>query len=161
LKNSIYLICTNMGSQTIEIRSEGYIYVDKTKHLVDLIDKGKIYFLFRPRRFGKSLTVSTFEALFSGEKNLFKGFYDEEFLNRPNFKPSPVSICFMSMFNFFCSIKKKHYFCSIKNNQYVYRCYKKNYQSAMSSFLNYFFFGFLKRKGLLCEKIASSQTGNL
>jgi hypothetical protein len=80
-----------IGIQTFEtIRTEGYIYVDKTKYLINLIDTGQIYFLARPRRFGKSLTVSTFDALFSGKKELFKGLYAEEFLNRPNFKPSPV-----------------------------------------------------------------------
>ena len=73
-----------------EIRNKGYVYVDKTQYLVRMIDTGKIYFLARPRRFGKSLTVSTFEALFSGWKELFKGLYAEEFLNRPEFKPSPV-----------------------------------------------------------------------
>ena len=80
-----------VGIQTFEtIRTEGYVYVDKTKYLVDLIDTGKIYFLARPRRFGKSLTISTFDALFSGKKELFKGLYAEEFLNRPDFVPSPV-----------------------------------------------------------------------
>jgi hypothetical protein len=80
-----------IGIQTFEtIRTEGYVYVDKTKYLVDLIDTGKIYFLARPRRFGKSLTLSTFEALFSGKRELFKGLYAEEFMNRPDFKPSPV-----------------------------------------------------------------------
>ena len=80
-----------IGIQTFEtIRAEGYVYVDKTKQLVDLINSGKIYFLARPRRFGKSLTVSTFDALFSGKKELFKGLYAEEFLNRPEFEPSPV-----------------------------------------------------------------------
>ena len=80
-----------IGIQTFEeIRTDGNVYIDKTKYLVDMIDKGKIYFLARPRRFGKSLTVSTFDALFSGEKNLFKGLYAEAFLNRPDFKPSPV-----------------------------------------------------------------------
>jgi len=73
-----------------EIRTDGYVYVDKTKYLINLIDTGKIYFLARPRRFGKSITVSTFEALFSGRKELFMGLYAEEFLNRPEFKPSPV-----------------------------------------------------------------------
>ena len=73
-----------------ELRSNGYVYVDKTKYLVELIDSGKIYFLARPRRFGKSLTVSTFEALFSGWKHLFKGLYAEEFVNRPDFEPIPV-----------------------------------------------------------------------
>ena len=80
-----------IGIQTFEdLRKDGYMYVDKTKYLVDLIDTGKIFFLARPRRFGKSITISTFEALFSGKKELFKGLYAEEFLNRPDFKPSPV-----------------------------------------------------------------------
>ena len=80
-----------IGIQTFErIRKEGYLYVDKTKYLVDLIDSGSIYFLARPRRFGKSVMISTFDALFSGEKELFKGLYAEEFVNRSDFKPSPV-----------------------------------------------------------------------
>ena len=80
-----------VGIQTFEtLRTDGYLYVDKTKYLVDLIDQGAIYFLARPRRFGKSLTVSTFDALFSGKKDLFKGLYAEEFMNRPNYEPSPV-----------------------------------------------------------------------
>jgi len=80
-----------VGIQTFEnIQTEGYLYIDKTKYLVNLIDTGKIYFLARPRRFGKSLTVTTLDALFSGKKNLFKGLYAEEFLNRPDFQPSPV-----------------------------------------------------------------------
>ena len=80
-----------VGIQTFEeLRTRGCVYVDKTRYLVDLIDTGKIYFLARPRRFGKSLAVTTFEALFSGNKVLFKGLYAEEFLNRPDFQPSPV-----------------------------------------------------------------------
>ena len=80
-----------IGIQTFEtIRTEGYVYVDKTEFLVNLIDTGKIYFLARPRRFGKSLTISTFEALFSGKKELFKGLYAEEFLNRKDFHSGPV-----------------------------------------------------------------------
>jgi hypothetical protein len=79
------------GIQTFErLRNENCIYVDKTELLVDLIDKGSVYFLARPRRFGKSITVSTLDALFSGNKDLFKGLYAEEYLNRPDFKPSPV-----------------------------------------------------------------------
>ena len=49
-----------------------------------MIDTGKIYFFARPRRFGKSLTISTLDALFSGKKELFEGLYAEEFLNRPD-----------------------------------------------------------------------------
>ncbi|MDR2471964.1 MAG: ATP-binding protein [Tannerella sp.] len=80
-----------IGIQTFdEIREENYIYVDKTQYLVNMIDNGKLYFYARPRRFGKSLTVSTFDALFSGKKELFKGLYAEEFMNRPDYRPSPV-----------------------------------------------------------------------
>ena len=80
-----------VGIQTFEIiRTDDYFYVDKTKYLIELISGGRVYFLSRPRRFGKSLTISTFDALFSGKKELFKGLYAEEFLNRPEFKPKPV-----------------------------------------------------------------------
>jgi hypothetical protein len=79
------------GIQTFEeIIEDKYIYVDKTRMLVNLIKNGKVYFLARPRRFGKSLTLSTLEAMFQGRKELFKGLYAEEWLNRPEFKQSPV-----------------------------------------------------------------------
>jgi hypothetical protein len=79
------------GTQTFEIiRSENFLYVDKTEYLVDLIERNRIYFFARPRRFGKSLTLTTLEAMFQGRKELFKGLYAEEWLNRPEFKPSPV-----------------------------------------------------------------------
>ena len=79
------------GVQTFEIiRTEDYIYVDKTKYIIDLINNGRVYFLSRPRRFGKSLTLSTLNALFSGKKELFKGLYAEKFLNSPDFKSHPV-----------------------------------------------------------------------
>ena len=73
-----------------DIRENGYVYVDKTKHLIDIIDRGKVYFLSRPRRFGKSLTIPTFDALFSGKTELLTGLYAEEFMNRPDYKTSPV-----------------------------------------------------------------------
>ena len=57
-------------SQIIE---DDYVYVDKTTLVYDLVTKGKIYFLSRPRRFGKSLLVSTLKAYFQGKKELFKG----------------------------------------------------------------------------------------
>ena len=80
-----------IGIQTFEkLRKGNCVYVDKTKYLVDLIDNVDVCFLARPRRFGKSLAVSTFDALFSGKKELFKGLYAEEFVNRPDFKPNPV-----------------------------------------------------------------------
>ena len=80
-----------IGIQTFEeLRTKDYVYVDKTKYLIELIDTGKIYFLARPRRFGKSLTISTFDALFSGKKELFKGLYADEFMNRLDYQSSPV-----------------------------------------------------------------------
>jgi hypothetical protein len=54
---------------------DGYIYVDKTEYIYRLIATGRIYFLSRPRRFGKSLLISTLDALFSGKKELFEGLY--------------------------------------------------------------------------------------
>ena len=63
-----------IGIQSFEeIRSGGYVYVDKTAIIYKLTSTGKYYFLSRPRRFGKSLLVSTMEAYFSGRKDLFEG----------------------------------------------------------------------------------------
>lgn len=63
-----------IGIQTFsDIRRDGYVYVDKTAQIYRLASTGKYYFLSRPRRFGKSLLVSTMEAYFSGRKELFKG----------------------------------------------------------------------------------------
>ena len=58
-----------------EVRREGYAYVDKTALMWKMVSEGKYYFLSRPRRFGKSLMVSTLEAFFSGKRELFKGLY--------------------------------------------------------------------------------------
>ena len=60
-----------IGIQTFsEIREEGYRYVDKTQFAFELINNGKYYFLSRPRRFGKSLFLSTLQAVFEGQKEL-------------------------------------------------------------------------------------------
>lgn len=56
-----------------EIRTNNYLYIDKTGQIFNLIESGKVYFLSRPRRFGKSLLVSTMDAFFSGKKELFSG----------------------------------------------------------------------------------------
>ena len=63
-----------IGIQSFDrIREDGYVYVDKTALLYDLVSKGTIYFLSRPRRFGKSLLISTLENYFLGRKELFRG----------------------------------------------------------------------------------------
>jgi len=65
-----------IGIQTFsEIREGDFYYVDKTRHIVNLIDSGKYYFLSRPRRFGKSLLVDTLQELFQGNEALFRGLY--------------------------------------------------------------------------------------
>lgn len=56
-----------------KIREEGYVYVDKTASIYKLASTGCYYFLSRPRRFGKSLLISTMEAYFTGKKELFEG----------------------------------------------------------------------------------------
>ena len=63
-----------IGIQSFDqIIGDGYVYVDKTGLIYQLVKGGKIYFLSRPRRFGKSLLVSTLKCYFQGRKELFKG----------------------------------------------------------------------------------------
>ncbi|MBQ9787739.1 MAG: AAA family ATPase, partial [Lentisphaeria bacterium] len=72
-----------------KLRQGDYLYVDKTEYIWNLINPaGESYFLSRPRRFGKSLTVSTLKAVFEGKKELFKGLaiYDKPY----DWKPYPV-----------------------------------------------------------------------
>ena len=61
-----------------EVRTRGYVYVDKTPFIDTLVNQSKFYFLSRPRRFGKSLFVSTLEYLFKGREDLFKGLFIED-----------------------------------------------------------------------------------
>ena len=78
-----------VGVQTFQtIREENYLYVDKTKYIVDFRQKKMSYvFLSRPRRFGKSLFASTLQAYFEGRKELFEGLaiadYEKEWVNHP------------------------------------------------------------------------------
>ena len=63
-----------IGIQQFEkLRREGWVYVDKTAQIHSLVNRGMYYFLSRPRRFGKSLLISTLEAYFKGQKELFQG----------------------------------------------------------------------------------------
>ena len=78
-----------VGIQTFEkIREGHYLYVDKTKYIVDFRKKGMSYvFLSRPRRFGKSLFASTLDAYFAGKKELFEGLaiadYEKDWVKHP------------------------------------------------------------------------------
>jgi hypothetical protein len=60
------------------IRTEGYVYVDKTRHIHELLTSGTFFFLSRPRRFGKSLLLSTMNELYCGSQELFKGLWIED-----------------------------------------------------------------------------------
>lgn len=63
-----------IGIQSFDqLIEDGYVYIDKTDMVYSLVTEGKIYFLSRPRRFGKSLLVSTLKNYFLGRKELFKG----------------------------------------------------------------------------------------
>jgi len=70
MSNKIYPI----GIQNFEkIRKGGYLYIDKTALIYKMVKTGSYYFLSRPRRFGKSLLISTLEAYFQGKRELFEG----------------------------------------------------------------------------------------
>ena len=78
-----------VGIQTFQkIREGKYLYIDKTKYIVDFLEKGMSYvFLSRPRRFGKSLFASTLQAYYEGRKELFEGLalgdYEKEWIKHP------------------------------------------------------------------------------
>ena len=68
-----------IGIQNFEsLRKDRYFYIDKTKLVYELANTGRYYFLSRPRRFGKSLLISTLEAYFQGKKELFQGLAIEQ-----------------------------------------------------------------------------------
>lgn len=77
-----------IGIQTFaDIRNDGYMYIDKTHYVELLVKSGKYYFFSRPRRFGKSLLISTLQSYFEGKRELFKGLHidrdDVEWVERP------------------------------------------------------------------------------
>ena len=73
-----------VGIQSFEkIRTDGYVYVDKTPLIYKMITEGCPYFLSRPRRFGKSLLCSTLEAVFLGRRELFEAFTTEDGIEQP------------------------------------------------------------------------------
>ena len=96
-----------IGEQNFtELRKNNWLYVDKTKQILKMIENGKYYFLSRPRRFGKSLTVSTLEAMFKGEYKLFKGLYSEEWVKKQSKNPNPVIKLDMSGLGYYTNIKE-------------------------------------------------------
>lgn len=78
-----------IGIQSFEeIRNNNYLYVDKTGLIYKLASEGKYYFLSRPRRFCKSLLLSTMEAYFQGKRELFSGLALERL--ESEWKPNPI-----------------------------------------------------------------------
>ena len=68
-----------IGVQDFEsLRKDGYLYVDKTAIIHDIVSRGRYYFLSRPRRFGKSLLISTLQAYYEGKRDLFQGLAMEQ-----------------------------------------------------------------------------------
>ncbi|MCL2284211.1 MAG: ATP-binding protein [Fibromonadales bacterium] len=89
------------GVQTFsQVRLDYDVYVDKTLHIYNMVNNYKVVFLSRPRRFGKSLTCSTLEALFTNEKKLFKGLAIEK--TDWKWKEHPVIRLDTSAANFTC-----------------------------------------------------------
>ena len=63
-----------IGIQDFEkLRTDNYLYIDKTAIIYKMVSTGSYYFLSRPRRFGKSMLISTLKAYFLGKRELFKG----------------------------------------------------------------------------------------
>ena len=81
-----------LGVQVFEkIRKDNYLYADKTSYIWDMVESGGDYvFLSRPRRFGKTLLVSTLEAYFQGRKDLFEGLAIEQLDTREAWPAHPV-----------------------------------------------------------------------
>jgi hypothetical protein len=73
-----------------ELRLRNLIYVDKTEYFPRLFNISKAVVLSRPRRFGKTLTLNTLDAYFSGEKALFQGLAAEKYISAPDYVPYPV-----------------------------------------------------------------------
>lgn len=74
----------------VQLRHDNLLYVDKTDKLLDLVNNGRRYLLSRPRRFGKSLILSTLEAMFRGEAELFSRLKAEEWVKKQAKNPFPV-----------------------------------------------------------------------
>ncbi|MEM9885245.1 MAG: AAA family ATPase [Bacteroidota bacterium] len=89
-----------LGNQNFEeIIEKDLLYVDKTQQMYDLIRNGKLYFLSRPRRFGKSLLLSKFRYLFSGRSDLFQGLHIQEQTNY-DFEAYPILYFNFSSFGY-------------------------------------------------------------
>jgi hypothetical protein len=109
-----------LGDQSFpDIINENYLYVDKTKHIYDLVT-GAVsnYFLLRPRRFGKSLLLDTIHHLFKREDSLFQGLWIERHLE--DIPQLPVINLSMSMGSESSDILKRNLFSILRDNAKVF-----------------------------------------
>ena len=83
-----------IGQQDFKsLRENGFLYVDKTKYIEKLVDGSQYYFLARPRRFGKSLFLSTLRYFFEGRRELFKGLY----IDSSDWKWEPYPVLYLDL----------------------------------------------------------------
>lgn len=88
-----------VGEQSFSSLIEGgFLYVDKTQYIEKIINGSKYYFLGRPRRFGKSLFLSTLKFFFEGRRDLFKGLYANSI--DWDWKPYPVLHISLNMWDY-------------------------------------------------------------
>lgn len=86
-----------LGIKSIEVLlTNDYLYIDKTEYYKMLIEEGKYFFISRPKRFGKSLLISTLKEIFEGNKELFK----EQYIYKKHiFKKHPIIQLILMKFN--------------------------------------------------------------
>jgi hypothetical protein len=101
-----------------EVNTQNWVYIDKTEIIYKMIQSGKNYFLSRPRRFGKSLTVSTLYYYFTGDKEAFKGTW---LYDHGDFKEQPVIKLDMSGVNCDSMEELKESLCW--NMKYIFKDY--------------------------------------
>jgi hypothetical protein len=113
----------SLGRQSFrDLRESNCIYVDKTQHIYNIVMQSKMYFLSRPRRFGKSLILSTLKELFKGSRELFKNLWIEDKWNWTQQFPI-IHISFSSV-----SYRNQGLEAGIR--QYLLKLYKENQLDA-------------------------------
>ena len=83
-----------IGQQDFKsLRENGFLYIDKTEYIARLVEGSQYYFLTRPRRFGKSLFLSTLRYFFEGRRELFKGLY----IDSSDWKWEPYPVLYIDL----------------------------------------------------------------
>ena len=139
-----------------EIIDDGYVYVDKTQHVYNVLNDTKYYFMSRPRRFGKSLFLDTIAEAFSGDKELFKGLwiYDSGY----NFEKHPVLRLDMSnIANDGPEILKEELSIELKKRVQM-EGFDIDYNTPSAIFKTFYFWGYLSKTAML--RTCGNDNGN-